>query len=302
MDREVAAFVRAQVVARGGAERPADLALDEADGYTLLLFARRAAVFSLRDGDASSAQTGLDACALVDAERIDYRDILVALALLDHVFERVGADRFKRFLDASELASAATATLMADYPKRPTSGRDLRDACGLVETEGEVGVGLMGWGFKRWEPTLDVAGAIIEIGVVISAGDYVAADPTIAIELPDFWLRGVDDAALARILGASGAIASVSGRMCPEVDATFDDQQLVAFLVETPNAAATSELVSIEHRVTGPFASTAIGVGRLFALVVARSFVAGVASVEDHRSLARFQEPVRSILSAHGNA
>ena len=69
--------------------------------YTLIEFARRAAVFSLRRNDSHILQGGLTALAMIEAERTDSRDILIALALLHHSAVRIGMNPSSAFQTAA---------------------------------------------------------------------------------------------------------------------------------------------------------------------------------------------------------
>src|SRR4029077_17153637 len=79
--------------------------------YTLISFSRRAAVFALRDKDAKLLQDGLDALAIIEAKRTDFRDILMALALLYHTASRIGLDPDLMFHDAAGIAESELGNL-----------------------------------------------------------------------------------------------------------------------------------------------------------------------------------------------
>lgn len=112
--------------------------------YTLLTFSRRSAVFALRDRRTELLRDGLLAIALIEAERVDYRDILDALSLLYFVAHRIGADASQQFKDAAALSEPAVAKLVTDFAARAPAPRDLRDAWGHVEIETASGVGFVG--------------------------------------------------------------------------------------------------------------------------------------------------------------
>ena len=93
-------FARSEPDARARMRR--SISMDEF--YTLLAFSRRAAVFAIRDGRVEHVVDGLTAIAMIDSERVDFRDILGALSLLHHAVIRVGHDPHGLFRDATALA------------------------------------------------------------------------------------------------------------------------------------------------------------------------------------------------------
>ena len=63
--------------------------LSMAEFYVLVFFGKRAAVFSLREDDSALVADGLVGLAMIERERIDFRDIVMSLALLYHAASRV---------------------------------------------------------------------------------------------------------------------------------------------------------------------------------------------------------------------
>jgi hypothetical protein len=91
--------------------RPAGIrnALTTDDFYTLLAFARRAAVFAIRERDAAWIEDGLTAVAMIDDERIERDALAPELGLLHHAAERIGAG--DRFAEAAARATRSAARL-----------------------------------------------------------------------------------------------------------------------------------------------------------------------------------------------
>ena len=298
VDQEVMAAVT-EIAASDAATRAAAIAaLTVDDGYTLLGYARRMAIFTLRARDGAVAVRGLSACALVDISRVDPRDVMVALAMLHHALVRADADPTKAFADAASLGLAETAQLINGFAERRPRDLDLRDAWGQIEVETEHGAGLMAWGFHDYAPTLDLTTAIIAIADVLTRDDYMADDPWLAVDLPRYWLSGVDDSRVEAISSAARGAASVSARMRPDVSDTYAQQQMTVFLLEADTARSAAALADIGASVSGPFASLAVAADRLFCLVIARAFVQGIEDHETSESLMRFREPLRRVLDA----
>src|SRR4051794_38074752 len=74
------------------------------DFYTLLSFSQRAAVFAMRDRKTEHVIDGLTAVATIEQSRIDFRDALVALSLLYHAGQVIGANLDDLFRKAAALS------------------------------------------------------------------------------------------------------------------------------------------------------------------------------------------------------
>lgn len=276
-----------------GAARSA-ISLDEL--YTLLAFSRRSAVFALRDRLVEHVRDGLVAIALIEAERVDYRDILVALSLLYHAAIRIGADASQHFKDAAALSEPDVAELINDFAARTAEHRDLRDAWGHVEIATDDGPGLVRWGFRRYEPTCDLVAIALDIAAVLESDAYQPDDPELATELPAVWLTHASDPALAEALDAVRAAATIHGRLRPAASPAYASQQLTIFLVEARDASWAQRLLAISRTPSDNHALFGIGEGMLFCCTVARSFVQGVEAFETRDSLARFGPGIQSVL------
>ncbi len=152
--------------------------------YTLMAFAERSAVLGLREADERHVTDGLTALAMIDSERVDYRDILMALGLVYHVATRVSANAEALLQHAGGLAKPAVAEIFAQWSALTPEDRSLRDSWGHEEVETTHGRGFVGWGFERYEPTIDLLAVAIELSDLFAADDY---QPSIEIasELPD---------------------------------------------------------------------------------------------------------------------
>jgi hypothetical protein len=268
--------------------------------YTLLDFARRASVFGLRERQGGRLAAGLTAVSMVEQERVDYRDILVALSLLHHSAARVGADPAKLFRDAARLAEPNTRQLILGFLARPQQEKSLRDAWGHDEVETEGGVGFIGYNFQPYHPTTDLKRVAVEFARLAAADQYTQVSASIASDLPSYWLEGVDDAALKRALGKVRAGANVHGLHKRGGQLPHDSESLMVFVVETADEAAARTLLDLARRhPPADYAMLPLAEGRLFCLVVARSFQQGVKPLETGEGLKRFATPMAEVLRRH---
>jgi len=138
-----------QRFAKGTDPRRASLrrAISMEEFYTLLAFAHRAVVFAIREQSAAWVVDGLTAVTMIEAERVDWRDILVALGLLHHAATRAGLNADQVFRELSALAEPGTAELMHDFCKRPQRDKKLA-AWGFEEAETDEGIGLIQGGLR----------------------------------------------------------------------------------------------------------------------------------------------------------
>jgi hypothetical protein len=268
------------------------------DAYTLLTFARRSSVFAIRAGDSALVDAGLAACAAIGYERIDARDALVALALLHHAAERCSVEPRPIFEGALGLGEPAFARYVEDFLARPAADRGLRDAWGLTEAEGPHGVGLLGWAFAPWAPTVDLASVALRVAAALRGDDYLVDDPMLASTLPAVWLSATGDPELEPILSRVRAAATIHARPRSEVVAEPHQQQLTAWVVEASGAADARHLLELSRTPRAGDALLGLADGPLFALVVARSAVMGVPAIEDGERLRRFEPGLRAVFDA----
>ncbi len=282
--------------------------------YTLLTFGRRSAVFAMRRRETEVAADGLTAVAMIDQERVDFRDILICLALLYHSATDAGADADEMLRRAATLADPGTAELLIGFADQTPQHRDLRTSWGYDEVETDDGVGLIGWGFREYDPAADLKALVIEVAHLVAADSYHPDSVEVASELPETWLSGGDMTGARRALASVRGGASISASLRPGEHAANDAQILMVFLVETVTEADAQVLLrSAQGKRTFlqkllwlfhdekplRFRRLGLAAGRLFCLVIAESFMADVEAFETRRSLSRFSEGLQAILDRH---
>lgn len=296
LDREIANLVRDfqqwDARARDGCRRA--MSMDEL--YTLLAFSKRQAVFAIREPGADAINVGLAAIAMIESDRTDYRDILVALSFLHHAAARLQLNPRVLFATAAALSEPDTSRLIDEFAARKPEDLDLRDAWGYDEVVNDGRVGFIRWGFRKYEPTGDLKRVAMAIAALLEADDYQPEVPEVATEVPRYWLGGGASPSLDQTLGTVRAGASVSGRMRPGVDAGHASQQLSVFIAELEDPAAATRLAEVAMTPRTGFSALGVAEGRLFALMVARSFVQGIDAHETTESLTRFRPGLAQVL------
>jgi hypothetical protein len=190
--------------------------------------------------------------------------------------------------------------LIIGFIKRPPEKKDLRSAWGYEEVETEEGIGFIEWMGEEYNPTYDLKKIALEISDFIATDKYQPRSVTIATGLPEVWLKSVDDDALDRALKTVRGAASISADLRPEAHPEHASQMFTVFLVEVADESAAQTLIDIsKKKKTSNYCMLGLAKGRLFCLVIARSFVAGVKSFETPESLTRFSKGTVEILIRH---
>jgi hypothetical protein len=265
------------------------------DFYTLITYARRMTVMSLRQNDSFPAISGLTALAMIDRERLDWRDLSWAAGLLSFTLVTLGEDTRDKFSEAATLAEAGTAETLRRFENSPAS--DLRpwrfravettDGLGLVSDEGQP-----------YEPTVDLLRLSEAWGKFVEDdGVWSVDEPTVGSRLPKVWLRQGGDE-LDVVLGALRGCVSVRGYLVGDSNSLQSEQMLLTFIAEAtlPQGAETIAEAS------GPGASESfvgfgLANGPVCAVVVSRSIAVGVDGLETSQSIERFRSVLQGVLA-----
>lgn len=274
------------------------ISLEEFD--TLLSFSNRSAVFALREQNVNWVSNGLTAIAMIEAERTDFRDILMSLSLLYHSAKRIGADANQLFRDTAQLSEPNVATLLTGFIGRPPEEKDLRTSWGYDEVETAAGIGFIRWGFKEYHPTYDLKKFAIDIAATVAKDKYQPSSVEVAVDLPSVWLESQENPSLKSVLKKVRAGASVHGDLRPNEHPSHKSQVLMVFLVEMEDSRAAQELLAMSRN-KRPTEHAMLGVseGRLFCLLIGESFEQGVPSFETSESLQRFSAVMTEVLKRY---
>jgi hypothetical protein len=270
------------------------------DFYTLLNFARRSSVFALREHDEKWVQVALSAVAMIDAARVDERDLPLTLSLIHHAAERLELRTLQLFDTAAALAEPRTSEIIRSFVRQPPVDKNIQSSWGYQEIQSKARTGFVQRGFDAYEPTQDLLGVALAIRDAI-ARDRYQGDVTLATELPSVWFPKAARQGAESILARTVAAASVDGSLHPDAHERADAQSLLIFIVEarTEQDAASLHTLAASGPPDEP-ATITLHKDRLFALIVARSFEVGVPSYETRESIKRFEGPLRTALERAG--
>jgi hypothetical protein len=267
--------------------------------YILWNFARRAAVFAIRERSVGRIVDGLTAVAMIEIDRIDWRDATTPLDLLRYAATRIGADYEQLFKDAASLAEPRMAKIFDTRRELNLKDNGPR-SCGYEEVTIDGVMGLIGWRWKEYQPRCDLAKAAIEIADLIAKDNYRPDSIDIATQFFSNWLETGDNSALVKSTKSVRAAASFHAYSRPKDNVESGEQMLMVFFVETADPTAASTLLSLsKQKKPKDYAMFGVAEKTLFCLVVGRASMHGVDSIETREKLSRFSEGLTRILQRH---
>jgi hypothetical protein len=273
LDAEIRAVVRRYATSTPIARATMRGALQGTGSFTFRDFARRAAVFAIRERDPRWIADGLAAVAMLhDPAGPGFFDS--ALAMLDHAARRVGADPAAMFRDAAKMAHPVTANVMRDFPGRDDARKAL-DARGLHE----LPTGFIDRNTGAYAPSVDLAHAIIAIAGIVDRDRYHPAHFWIGLNLHPSWMPGAESS--LRTVHGTAMVAMW------HTDSVLDELQV--FVMETADDAAATELV-VSSRLVSDHAIVGIARGNLFCVVIDRG------RRETRQTLSRWVAPIEAVL------
>ena len=270
--------------------------------YTLISFCHRMAVWSLRRQDASCVIDGIGALAMIELERVDFRDLHWIAGILHTIGFQVGIDPREIFEQAARTAEPETADTLRIFATRPREPSGLKASL-YEQVETEEGIGLVQRDTASYKPTVNLFRAALDISDLIGADKYQPSI-TIATEIFPVWFDGGDqNVRVVRALTSNVAAISISGELRPEHHPDPRAQMLLIYCVET---ATESDAATLERASQGEHspdtARLGIARGSLYSLMIARSVMGGTASFETQKNLSRFSSPIAQILTKQSHA
>lgn len=257
------------------------------DFYTLLTFARRCALSSLRTGETYKIEMALTAMAMIELARVDWRDLLVASRLVRYAGQRLDAPLKDIVTRTAQMAEPKTAeALLADG----TASINLSESCGYKEVATSEGIALFGTGYKRFAPRANLEEIAFSVAVALEDNDYEISDIEVASDIPLIWLDSDERSPIAKLAGNIAGCVRIHGAPRSDPDPLTSGQSLLVFLAEASIEQDAQEIASAAQNSSNA-ESTRIGVAssRLFAVTIQRSFMADTSPLEDSLSLERLR-------------
>jgi hypothetical protein len=267
------------------AQQRSSLTMD--DFYTVLNYARRAVVRALRSNDGEVARRGVVALAVIDQNRIDWRDLAWQAGLLSYAIHRISGNVTEAFETAASLADGETATFLSSLAHRPV---DSLGEWRFTEIQTAAGIGLIEDEGEPYRPRSDLVGLAETIRACMEGGTWQLSEPAIGSDLPTVWLSAGTPADLEPAVQSIMGCVTLRGTLASQKSPGARAQHMLVFLAETEDPHAARVIAAAAGPGTGSsFAALGVAARTLCAVVIARSFVQGTASFETQASLERFR-------------
>ncbi|HZR48476.1 MAG TPA: hypothetical protein VFB06_03060 [Streptosporangiaceae bacterium] len=269
------------------------------DIHTVLTYAGRAAMRTLRSGEPSVARRGVAALAIVNSDRddVDARDVAWQAGLLSYAIGRVSADAAGAFRTAAAIAVGETAGLLSRRAKQPVT--NLGD-WGFREVRTSGGVGLVQDRGQPYQPESDLLGIAGAVAVSMAGSTWRLGEPETGTQLDPGWLAAGRRRPVERAIASITGCVALRGGMASPDSPSASAQHMVVFLAEAGTDSAAQTIVrAVGPRTGSSFAAVGSAAGQLCAVLTARSVVKGIPSVETRASLERFRHVLTDALVGH---
>lgn len=272
--------------------------LSQDDLYTLFVFCRRAVIFGLReDGNKAYLSGNLNTLSMVDPERCDFRDALVAMAFVNHGIKRAGLDSKKLYKQAIKLANPEMVKLLAGFGSRKEEDKSIEGMAGYTEFQTNFGIGFVQCGYNKYEPKIILSEIGFEISEFVETEKYQGASISVAESLPLIWVDGEDNSELKEILNRSLGTVSLRAYPKEELYEQWISQMFLLYLIECENQNDAKRIVDIANLSEGKDHSMlVISVDEVFCILITRSTTFGVDAFEDSESIKRFKDPLERLI------
>ncbi len=227
----------------------------------------------MRDRSTEHIRDGLTAIAMIERDRSDFREALLALAFLNYAARSIGADADDLLRGATSFAGPSMAELIRGFLKRSEDERHLH-SWGHTVVQTEAGPGLAGWGSRPYRSTLPLDQAGLAIARLLKQDKYDHKRVTLASELPAVWLSRVDGEAPQHKRSSIRAAVTIHADLRPQEGPGFQNQVMTTFLVEADDEATAAALFKSardKQAQSNDLAIVAVQECRLFCLVVLRT-------------------------------
>jgi hypothetical protein len=270
------------------------------DFYTILTFARRRALATLRSGDPKQIEPAFIALAMIDIERIDYRDLLMTNSLVCYAGERTEApvaDLVRRTL---QMAEQKTAGAIASQRTRRIN---LAKACGYREVRTSEGVAIFDTDYKRFSPKADLEMIAFQIALALEQNGYRIDGISLASDLPLVWLDSSDGSPIAKMVRRMSGCVAIHGVPRADPAPNSSGQSIRVFFGEAASDRDARDIATAAENASNS-QRTELGVasGRLCAVVIQHSWMADTPPMEDALSMERLRAVFERILTELGQS
>jgi len=272
--------------------------ISQDDIYTIFTFCQRAAIFGIRDNENKSfIENSLNSLAMVDPERCDYRDALVAMAFANHGIQKLSLNKNDWYKKASKLANPKMAELLIGFETRNIDDQSIENMAGYTEIQTESGIGFVQYGYEEFQPKINLSEIGFKISEFIENEKYQGASISVGESLPLIWVDGEDNSELKEILNRSLGTVSVRAYPKEELCSDWISQMFLLYLIECENQVDANRVVEItKESKSKNHSKIMLSDGEVFCILITRSTTVGVEDFENAESIQRFKEPLLELI------
>lgn len=263
------------------------------DFYALLTFSRRCVLASLRNNDASKLGVAFGAMAMIEMERIDWRDFVIAERLASYAGQRLHAPMESIVRNAIQMAEPEVAAALSSNRTRPI---DIEATCGYREVRTPEGLALFDTSHARYRPKVDLAQLAFASALTLEDKGYQIDSIDLAVDLPPVWLNSARGSRLTKTIEKFSGCVSLHGVLRADPEPRHSGQFLLVFLAEAASEQDALEIASAADS-NSEQSAIALTLGRIVAVIIQSSWMADTPPMEDRSSLERLRPIFEQLLT-----
>ena len=271
--------------------------LNQNDINTLLEFSKRATIFSIRTNEQSYIDNGFIAISMIDAERCDYRDVLVALSFLNFGLEQLNLVHTSIVQEAINLSNGKTKKLTEEFFQRDEKNRRIEEMAGYTALETSRGISFIETNYEEYNPKRNLAKILLDISNYVYSDKYQKGQVSIGEELPSVWLSLENNDKIENEILAVTGTASLSTQLKNELSSHSNMQMLLIYLSEFSDDKS-QQIILDQLGKTSPttFKRISFVQDNILCVIVQKATMVDLDDFESEESLKRFEKPFCDII------
>ncbi len=271
--------------------------LNQNNIYTLLEFSKRTTIFGIRKKQQSYIDNGFIVIAMIDAERCDYRDLLVTLSFLNYGFERLNLVHTSIVQEAINLSDGKTKKLIEEFFKRDEKDKRIEEMAGYTAIETSRGISFIETNYEEYNPKRNLAKMLLDISNYVYSDKYQKGQVSLGKDFPSQWLSEKNDDKIEKAILAVTGTASLSTRLKDELSFHSDMQMLLIYLSEFKDDKSQQIfLEQLDKTSPTTFKRISFVQDDIFCIIIQRATMVDLEDFESQESLKRFERPFHQII------
>lgn len=296
LDDKIVTLAEGFEMADEGRRQQLRTSISQDDIYTLLEFVRRETLYAVRDDNAASLHNAVIAVAMIEAERCDYRDVLVALSFLFFGIHYLNLNEAVFFDKAKQLAQGKARELIEQFQQRPT-GSKTTEAFGYTAVQSSYGISFIQTNTVRYNPEKHLINILFEFESILANDKYRRGEITLERSIAPYWLSAESDKRIEGILSNPTGCASLRVNLKTEYHPQAEYQRLHVYLAEYSDLE-NAQMLMQKANADNPkgIVRLAFAEDKVFCLISQEAIMVDVKEFETSKSLLRFEEQLRKII------